>query len=256
MALEWLDAYEQEHSRVIRRHLPKELDLLEEAISLVQFGSEELALSHPEQIISEMKDCDKSEIVCGYVNSILITTATRRLCATRTLLISSYYASAMGALRDMIESLYYADICRQSMPNAKRWLNDEYIERKTAIKAHQSIESARKGYLWGALSSIGVHPCFCGKIIDRPIVGTTIGEFRKDDYTQTDNWKEARFLEMLDLVGMLVLLTTNFAHDVFLRYLDSQYPWLFDKDPKIRERLESFSEGYQAFITARMNSGS
>lgn len=243
-SLDWLEYFENLHKNTLFQNNKAEINLLERFIELVTKISEEISIQIPDVTLKELRESEDDELVCKGVSGLLIGTATRRLYAARKLLLAGYPESMFGSLRDMIESLYYSDICRQSASKAKRWLKFGYIEKPASLKVHHCLEEDRKGEAWEILSGAGIHPCLSGKFLSISYEIPTIAEFRRNHHILKRDWKRLMDQKKIEEMHEIIMFAIMLVHDDFIIYLNDTYSDICDDIDEIRTKMEELENEY------------
>ena len=122
-----------------------------------------------------------------------LTIIVERLHAARSLLLLGYQGRMLACLRDVIEFLYYSDVCMKNPQEARRWLDNGYISKDTATEVHQVVERNRKGQMWNLLSGAGVHPRLATRLSSTRYKTSSLGDFRGDPHAvDTKNARRER----------------------------------------------------------------
>ena len=252
MALNWLDYFEEQNRLSLVQYFPYELNLLERSIDIVELIRCELSFRIPDKTIEDLINCDNNDISCKSVSFSLIYMATRRLFAARKMLLAGYHQGALGSLRDMIECLYYSDICRQSISRSKRWLKFGYLDKPSNLNIHPAIEKARIGELWKLLSKAGVHPCFGGIFLETSMIIPSMGEFRGVKYTLTEEWRESSARRNRETIETIIMWIAIIVHDHFIVYLDDLYGDIYYQNPEIKLKMEAYEDIYHNLAEGKL----
>lgn len=241
--LAWLDYFQENHKKALLHDFGSDVNLLEELINLVSQCVDEINVALPDSDLQKLYESKDEKLLCATVSGMLLYEAVERLHAARSLLLLGYQGRMLACLRDMIESLYYSDVCMKNPQEARRWLDNGYISKDTATEVHQVVERNRKGQMWNLLSGAGVHPRLATRLSSTRYKTPSLGDFRGDPHAvDTKNARRERDYRNTRL-NIWVAMTV--AHD-FVLYLHETYSRVCHENAEISSTMEKLETEYHA----------
>ena len=207
--LSWLDNRERQSMALLMAHYPWGITSFENTLNILSFAVEELEepIKSSPYKISDLQDGANNlgdEDVKNLVTVASLVEALDSVHAARRLLLSGYSSKMMAALRTMVESLRTADICKNDITMAQKWLQNKQVKKPVKGSLHPAIKRMMQDYDF--LSKTGTHPLLFSAVtssIGKPYHST----FQGDDGVLNEaitflieflNKSAARFLEYLD----------------------------------------------------------
>lgn len=243
--LVWLDYFQENHKKTLLQDFGPDVNLLEELINLVSQCVEEINVALPDSDLQQLYESKDEKLLCATVSGILLYESIERLHAARSLLLLGYQGRMLACLRDMIESLYYSDVCMKNPQEARHWLDNGYINKDTATKVHQVVERNRKGQMWNLLSGAGVHPLLATRLSSTRYKTSSLGDFRGDPHAV--DTKNARRKKDYHNTRLNILVAMNVTHD-FVLYLHETYSRVCHENAEIYSMMERLEKEYHARV--------
>jgi hypothetical protein len=158
--LDYVDQYEQEVGKKLRKDFSEKLELFEEALDILAECINEKRLGHPDLFkdlaIKAYTELD-SKTICFAVTSFSLGEALNRLFASRRLFLCGYVSRALASARDAIESAMVADVCRNSIEKAKKWSECKQIKLTKNYDYHKALSWELWGIAQSIMSPLGTH---------------------------------------------------------------------------------------------------
>jgi len=166
--IEKSEKHENEFKKQLFQLHKEKVELLDNCIEILSKILDsiktEIGGSQKTDLISTRKWWEQKNdtFVCEMISDMLLFLAEKKIYGARKLLLSGYLESMLANLRGVVETLFYSDICRKSVNEAKKWLRKGYIEKSHNLSVHERISFYRSGETWKFLCSGGAHPGLIG----------------------------------------------------------------------------------------------
>lgn len=213
--LDYLDEWEQKASTKLRKDFKEEIDAFEKALDTLAICINQAMLGQPNTVkkiaIEDYKALDSATI--GFFASwILLGEALIRLQAARRLFLCGYLSRALASTRDSLESAMVADICKDDIEQARKWLKGKQVKLTKKQKFHWALNWETWVITQDILNPLGTHPYLSSTFLSSIVQGAIL--YPNDDKIQWRYKHDGHFVMWRMLLRSLQLLL----------YIKSVYP--------------------------------